>query len=374
VADDAIDARRFERLVELGRRARREGNAEAAAATLGDALKLWRGPAYSGLESTAFGGSEARRLEELRLIALEDRIAADLDLGRAREAVGELESLVHEHPLQERFWQLLILALYRSDRQADALAAYSRARDVLMEELGVEPSGELRRLQVQVLEQDSALETPPRVLVLPDELVPPPGPFVGRHAELAILRSAWERVSTSGTPGLLVVLRGPRGAGVTRLAAQFAGELADRGVPVEYRSDVVQPSEATPRPVLRVVDRRRSANGAVDVIQVPDVADGPRLTVVLATTSTPAPAGTEVVEIGSLQPDDVRAILATYVDETVADDALERVLRASAGLPGRVHNEGLVVARQRTAAAVSGAAAWAGRVGTRPRGGSGGTA
>ena len=213
VADDAIDARRFERLVELGRRAHQQGRVEAASATLGDALELWRGPAYAGLESTSFGGRETRRLEELRLIALEDRIAADLDLGRARETVGELESLVHEHPLRERFWQLLILALYRSDRQADALAAYSRARDVLVEELGVEPSGELRRLHLQVLEQDSALQAPTLVLVLPDALVPPPGPFVGRHAELAILRAAWDGVNTSGTPRS-VMLRGTRGAGL----------------------------------------------------------------------------------------------------------------------------------------------------------------
>ena len=99
-------------------------------------------------------------MEELRLVALEDRLAADLDLGRARESVAELESLVHEHPLRERFWQLLVLALYRADRQADALAAYSRARDVLDEELGVEPSPDLRRLQIQVLEQDSALQAP----------------------------------------------------------------------------------------------------------------------------------------------------------------------------------------------------------------------
>jgi DNA-binding SARP family transcriptional activator len=361
VTDDAIDARRFERLVELGRRALQEGKAEAAAATLGDALKLWRGPAYTGLESTAFGGSEARRLEELRLIALEDRIAADLDLGRARETVGELESLVYEHPLRERF--LLILALYRSDRQADALAAYSRARDVLLEELGVEPSNELRRLQGQVLEQDSTLQAPPRVLVLPDALVPPPGPFVGRHAELAILRAAWDRVHTSGTPRA-VMLRGARGAGVTRLAAQFAGELADKGVPVEYQSGAVPPAEPTARPTLSVVDLRRSTDSAFDVARMPDVAGGPRLTVVLAAASAQAPAGAEVVEIGSLQPDEVRAILATYVDEAVADEAVDEVVRASGGLPSRVHNEGLAVACRRAAAAVSGAAALAGRVGT----------
>ena len=175
VPDDAVDARRFERLVGLGRRAYQDGRVEAAAATLGEALALWRGPAYAGLESTLFGSSEARRLDELRLVALEDRIATELDLGHARELVAELESLVHEHPLRERFWQLLVLALYRSDRQADALAAYSRARDVLVEELGVEPSAKLRRLHLQVLEQDGALNAPSRTLTLPDALVPPPG-------------------------------------------------------------------------------------------------------------------------------------------------------------------------------------------------------
>jgi DNA-binding SARP family transcriptional activator/WD40 repeat protein len=363
VADDAIDARRFERLVELGRRAHQEGKAEAAAATLAAALKLWRGPPYAELESTPFGGSEARRLEELRLIALEDRIAADLDVGRARETVGELESLVHEHPLRERFWQLLILALYRSDRQADALAAYSRARDVLVEELGVEPSGELRRLQVQVLEQDSALQAPERAPPLPDALVPPPGLFAGRHAELAILRAAWDRLNSTGTPGT-VMLRGPRGAGVTRLAAQFAGELADGGVPVEYRSDALQPVEPTALPTLSVVDFRSSAGSPLDASRVTEADTGPRVTVVLATTNIPGPVGAEIIEIGSLQPDDVRAILTTYVDETAADDALDEVLRTSGGLPGRVHNEALTVARRRAAAMVSGAVARAGQVGT----------
>ena len=363
VADDAIDARRFERLADLGRRALQEGRVEAAAATLSDALELWRGPAYAGLESTAFGGSEARRLEELRLIALEDRVAADLDLGRARETVGELESLVHEHPLRERFWQSLILALYRSDRQADALGAFTRARDVLLDELGVEPSTELRRLQRQVLEQDSALLAPPNELVLPDALVAPPGPFVGRDAELKVLRAAWHRVDTTGNPGT-VMLRGPRGAGVTRVAAEFAGELAERGVPVEYRSGAVQPVEPAARPTLSVIDLRRSADGDLNVAPVPNTIGEPRLTVVLATSRIPALAGAEVVEIGSLQPDEVRAVLATYVDETVVDAELDEVLRASGGLPSRVHNAGLAVARQHAAATVSGAAAWAGRVGT----------
>ena len=91
VPDDAVDAKRFARLVDLGQRARREGRTDAAAATLSEALALWRGPAYAGFEDTTFGGSESRRLEELRLAAIEDRISIELDRGRAREAVPQLE-------------------------------------------------------------------------------------------------------------------------------------------------------------------------------------------------------------------------------------------------------------------------------------------
>jgi WD40 repeat protein/DNA-binding SARP family transcriptional activator len=362
VVDDAIDARRFEHLVALGRRAYQEGRLDAAARTLGDALALWRGPAYAGLESTQFASREARRLEELRLVALEDRIASDLDLGRARETVAELESLVHEHSLRERFWQLLVIALYRADRQADALAAYSRARDVLDEELGVEPSSELRRLQLQVLEQDSALLAKVRTPTLPDALVPPPGRFVGRDTELATLRAAWQRVSAEARPRT-VVLRGPRGAGVSRLAAQFAAELADQDVAVEHIVDgrpLGEPAAAT----LSVVDARGLAIGERESVLLAGHVEGSRLTVVLAAPSAAIPPGAEVIDVGSLNTDEVRAILATYVDDAVAHEVLPEVLRTSGGLPGRVHDEALSVARQRAAAMVSGAATWAGVVGS----------
>ncbi|HET6918271.1 MAG TPA: BTAD domain-containing putative transcriptional regulator, partial [Jiangellaceae bacterium] len=363
VVDDAIDARRFERLVALGRRAYKEGRVEAAAKTLADALALWRGPAYAGLESTPFGGSEARRLEELRLVALEDRIAADLDLGRARESVAELESLVHEHPLREQFWQLLVLALYRADRQADALAAYSRARDVLVDELGVEPSADLRRLQLQVLEQDSALRAPVRTPTLPDALVLPPGPFVGRGRELATLRAAWQRVSAEARPST-IVLRGPTAAGATRLAAQFAGELARQGVVVEYNAAGRPAGDPATAPTLSVVDARGLAIGERESVLLAGHIEGPRLTVVLAAPSVAIPPGAEAVDVGSLNADEVRAILATYVDDAVTDEALPDVLRTSGGLPGRVHDEALSVARRQAAAVVSGAATSAGLVGS----------
>ena len=161
-----------------GRRARIVARPRIRGAGI-DPIRRQRGPAAGGAAAGCARGPDRRRPGS----------------GAARETVAELESLVHEHPLRERFWQLLVLALYRADRQADALAAYSRARDVLDEELGVEPSAELRRLQLQVLEQDSALRAPARTPTLPDALVPPPGPFVGRDIELAMLRAAWQRVS-----------------------------------------------------------------------------------------------------------------------------------------------------------------------------------
>jgi DNA-binding SARP family transcriptional activator len=195
VPDDAIDARRSARLVDLGRRAWREGRAEAAASTLSEALEMWRGGAYAGFEGMGFGRDESRRLEELRLVALEDRIGADLDLGRARETVAESEPLVREHPLRERLWYFLVLALYRSGRQADALAAYARARYVLIDELGEE----LRRLQARVLTQDVTLLPAAAAPALPSALAPPPGPFVGRAGEMAALREAWLR-ATAGEP------------------------------------------------------------------------------------------------------------------------------------------------------------------------------
>ncbi|HEY9379112.1 MAG TPA: AfsR/SARP family transcriptional regulator, partial [Jiangellaceae bacterium] len=349
IPDNAIDARRFERLVELGRRAYREGRADAAATTLREALALWRGLAYAELEFTPVGAAEAHRLDGLRLVALEDRIAADVDAGRAREIVAELESLVQEHPLRERFWQLLVLALYRSERQADALNTYARARDLLIEELGVEPSPELRRLHAQVLEQDPALRAPVRQLSLPAALTPNPGPFVGRRTELAELRRTWQEMTNTGTPST-VVLCGPYGAGLTQLAAHFAAELADEGVPVEHRPDGAWPEAAADTPTVTIVDARRSQPAAVPSHS----SGGPRLTVVLARTGTSVPPGMQLVEVQPLSPDDVRAIVATYVEHGV-DEALSEVLRTSEGLPGRVHDTALAVARRRAVAVVSGA-------------------
>ena len=140
--------------------ARRDGDASRASAELGEALGLWRGDALADCRGGGWAAAEAVRLDELRLSTVEDRIDADLMLGHHGVLVGELESLVARHPLRERLWAALMLALYRAGRQADAVRAYQRARDVLVGELGLEPGAELRRLEAAVLAGDPALDAP----------------------------------------------------------------------------------------------------------------------------------------------------------------------------------------------------------------------
>jgi DNA-binding SARP family transcriptional activator len=134
-----LDVRRFEALVEEGRQALAEDAPDLAAVRLEEALALWRGPALADLAYERFAPSETARLEEARLAAVEDRIEADLARGRHGGLVGEIEALLGEHPLRERLAGQLMLALYRSGRQAEALEVYRRARTTLVGELGLEP-------------------------------------------------------------------------------------------------------------------------------------------------------------------------------------------------------------------------------------------
>jgi DNA-binding SARP family transcriptional activator len=161
IAEDTVDVACFERALACARAARSEGAAPTAvSAALRDALGLWTGPALADIDGAPFVVGERRRLEELRLTATEDYFAAELAAGRDAEAAGELERLVDRHPLRERLWELLITALYRSGRQADALGAYQRLRRILADELGLEPSAPLRRLEHDVLVQDAELAAP----------------------------------------------------------------------------------------------------------------------------------------------------------------------------------------------------------------------
>ena len=156
------DVDRFEALAAQGREKLEHGDALTAAAALRDALAMWRGPALSDFAYEPFAQSEIARLEEARLAALEDRIDADLASGEDTRLVGELEALVREHPLRERLRGQLMLALYRSGRQADALEAYRDARRELLDELGLEPGRALAELERAILAHDPALDRPGR--------------------------------------------------------------------------------------------------------------------------------------------------------------------------------------------------------------------
>jgi DNA-binding SARP family transcriptional activator len=158
VAEPAeVDALRFAKLVE---EARRQADPATAASALTEALALWRGDPLSDLADHVALRSAITRLEELHLAATETQAEAQLALGQHAQALPTLETLVGEHPLRERLWALLMLGLYRSGRQGDALAAFHRARTMLSEELGIDPSPELRQLHQQILNQDPALDLP----------------------------------------------------------------------------------------------------------------------------------------------------------------------------------------------------------------------
>ncbi len=171
VEPEELDVQRFERLLAEGRAA--AGDPEHASRLLHEALALWRGPPLAEFAFDGFAQAEIGRLEDLRLAAVEERVEADLALARPAELIGELEALVAEHPHRERLRGQLMLALYRSGRQAEALAAYQAARRALVDELGIEPSAGLQRLEKQILTQDEELDLARQMVAQPSRAPTP---------------------------------------------------------------------------------------------------------------------------------------------------------------------------------------------------------
>jgi predicted ATPase/DNA-binding SARP family transcriptional activator len=222
VDQGAVDACAFERTVEAGTRELEDGRWRAAAETFARALGAWHGPALADFRYDGFALAPAARLEELRLTAVEQRIAAELELGRHAELVGELQSLICDHPLREHLRRHLMVALYRDGRQADALAAYHEGRTAL-DALGLDPSPELQRLERAILNQDPELATGERRVSKQPRTPAPATPIIGRGAELeAILQLLAE------TPLRLLTLTGPGGTGKTRLALEVLDAVQDR--------------------------------------------------------------------------------------------------------------------------------------------------
>jgi DNA-binding SARP family transcriptional activator len=223
VGPGELDVERFERQLEDGHAALAAGNPQEAAAALHEALALWRGPPLAEVAALPFAPPEITRLEERRLAALELRVEADLELGRHAELIAELQHVTSEHPWRERLHGQLMLALYRSGRQADALTAYRDARRVLVDELGIEPGRPLRELETAILEQDPRLDLVPTT----DEAAEPGNSFVGRDAQLEELRAGL--AAAFAGRGQLLLVSGEPGAGKSRLAEEFAREAGARG-------------------------------------------------------------------------------------------------------------------------------------------------
>jgi DNA-binding SARP family transcriptional activator len=232
IEPEQLDLEHFQRLASEGREALAAGDPQRAARTLQDALGLWRGPPLADLAYADFAQREISRLEELRLAALEDRIQADLQSGRHAEVIGELERLVAEEPLREGPRALLMLALYRSGRQAEALKAYRDARRALTDELGIEPSRELRELEQAILTQDASLDLVPISTEPDDDADAERGVFVGREAELHELSSALDGAIAGR--GRLVLIVGEPGIGKSRLAEEVSREARARGARVLF--------------------------------------------------------------------------------------------------------------------------------------------
>jgi DNA-binding SARP family transcriptional activator len=264
VAPEELDLLRFENLVEKARRS----SSERSAQLLRDALALWRGPALADLADEPFAQAEILRLEELRLAALERRIEADLAVGGGAELVGELEALVRENPLREQLRAELMLALYRSGRQAEALDLYRETRSLLVSELGIEPGPSLQELEKAILRHDHELDTSGRgregsrssqagsivvvvtdtnsgaVLALAEPLARAPsrelilarfltetGDVAAATAELAEIRQALEERGVSAR--ITAYTTAEPGSDTVLLATQYEADLVLVGAPEE---------------------------------------------------------------------------------------------------------------------------------------------
>lgn len=242
---DAVDAHRFERLVEHGRRGLTSGDPDLAGRSLAEAVHLWRGPALADLEDTGTAVEQIGRLEELRLLAAEHLAEADLARGAAAETIPRLRGLVTDNPLRERGWTLLLRALAADGRRAEAMAVFVEAREIIADELGTDPSPELADAHLSVLRDagpGADVRGPPAPLTT----------MIGRGPEL-------DRVRGLLAGSRLITLTGPGGSGKTRLAIEAAREADPPACFVELAA--VSDAGDVPLAVASALGLRRQGRG-----------------------------------------------------------------------------------------------------------------
>jgi predicted ATPase/DNA-binding SARP family transcriptional activator len=376
LAPDALDASRFERLLSECVEARHDGNPALALSLVDRALSLWRGRAYGELAYEDFARAESDRLEELRLVAVEERLAAQLALGRHAEVLGEVLAFAEENTFREHAHELTMLALYRSGRQSDALERFAAIRARLHDELGLEPGPSLRELQGRILQQDPGLELDALAHAEQAHLPMPPNPLVGRERELAELRALLE-----SRRARLLVLTGAGGSGKTRLALeaarQLAGSYANGAVLVELAPlrdpELVVPTIAhaleltdtsddpltetlasalASRELLLVLDNAEHVREAAPIF-TELLARSPRLTLLVTSRAVLHVSGEHVFPVAPLEEDDALELFvqrARLLDPGFArtdenDDDLREICRRVDGLPLAIE---LAAARIRT--------------------------
>lgn len=279
VDDGRLDSERFGELVAAARGAREDKKFDQAVAYYREALRLWRGPALDGIDSQLVQEA-AYRLDEQRVTASEDCLKLELDLGRHRELVAELTQLVNEFPLRERLHGQLMLALYRSDRPAEALQVYQRARKIMVDELGIEPGEQLRLLEYAVLTSDPSLDLPTKPIeiqpvkhaapcLLPADIAD----FTGREEQVEqishhLLRSAEDQIRLA-VP--IVVITGKGGVGKTTIAVHVSHRLADQFADGQLYADL-HGGTLHPASPMQVLERFLRALG-VPGPRIPDGLD-----------------------------------------------------------------------------------------------------
>lgn len=379
IAPDVLDRDLFQRLVTHGRQSSQQGRHEEAGETFRTALRLWRGEALGGIGG-AYLRAEAVRLEELRLAVTEERIAADLAAGQDERLIDELAELVALHPARERLRRDFMVALYRVGRQADALAVYQKGRQVLVEEMGVEPGPELRQAQEAILRSDPALARPVKAAPrMPRQLPSPVPDFTGREKEILALR---DHLTDSGaTP--ICVISGQGGVGKSALALRTAHEIAhhypDGQLHVELRGTTGTPAgaeevlgrllrelEPTGAPLPLTLEERASRyrtlladrhrlivlDDAASEAQVRPLLPGSKGCAVIVTSRNRLAglSGAMLVDLGMLPPEaGIDLLIRIAGEERITGDpeAAVRIVRQCGGLPLALRVAGARLASRR---------------------------